>query len=71
MLIVEYFKIFSYNKAMKNKKEIKKYAQEIIELEKKCIIFPNEKNNYLKQIEKIIENLSLEEIFIKLRTSSF
>ena len=47
---------------MKDTKKIKKVAKQIVELEKKCINDKNNINKYLKKMQQLTENLSLEEL---------
>lgn len=60
---MEETKNFNYNRIMKDKKKIKITAQKISDLEKRCHIAPKEEQvKILKELEKITETLSLEEM---------
>ena len=48
---------------MKDKnKKVKRIAQQIVELEKKCQIDINNREKYILKIEQLTGNLSLEEL---------
>ena len=49
---------------MKDKnKKVKRIAQQIVELEKKCQIDTDNREKYMLKIEQLTGNLSLEELF--------
>jgi len=47
---------------MKDRKELKKIAKEIIKLEHKCQQDKNNTNKYMTEMQQLISNLSIEEI---------